>query len=122
MQTTGQRLKEVMRMRKLRQADIVEMARPLGAKYNRELKKNALSQYVNDKAEPKRDMIALLAETLSVDDAWLLGYDVPMERKAPTIDISESEREQKMRDLFKKLSPTEQMDTIVQMERKLKRE
>lgn len=122
MKTTGERLKEVMSLRRLRQADVIEMSRPLGEKYNRVLKKNALSQYVNGKAEPKRDMIALLAEALNVDDAWLLGYDVPMERKTPTIDIGESEREQRMRDLFKRLSPTEQMDAIVQMERKLKKE
>lgn len=122
MQTTGQRLKEIMRLRRLRQVDVVEMARPYCEKYNRILKKNALSQYVNDKAEPKRDMIALLAEALNVDDAWLLGYDVPMERKTPTIDIGESEREKLMRDLFKRLSPSEQMDTIIQMERKLKKE
>lgn len=121
MKTTGQRLQEVMSLRHLRQADIIEMARPLSEKYNRVLKKNALSQYVNDKAEPKRDMIALLAEALNVDDAWLLGYDVPMERKAPTINTSESEREERMIDLFKRLSPTEQMDTIVQIERKLKK-
>lgn len=121
MKTTGQRLQEVMSLRHLRQADIIEMARPLSEKYNRVLKKNALSQYVNDKAEPKRDMIALLAEALNVDDAWLLGYDVQMERKAPTINTSESEREERMIDLFKRLSPTEQMDTIVQIERKLKK-
>lgn len=28
MQTTGQRLKEIMRLRRLRQVDVVDMARP----------------------------------------------------------------------------------------------
>ena len=83
MATTGERLKEAMEARNYKQVDVVRKAKPLCEKYGRQLKKNALSQYIHDKVEPRRDMIALLAEALNVDDAWLTGYDVPMERNTP---------------------------------------
>ena len=117
--TTAERLQYIMRTRKLKQVDILEMARPYCAKYGKKLSKNALSQYVNGKVEPRRDMIRLLAETLNVDDAWLTGFDVPMERKAPTPDLSEAERTGKLMELFPKMSPSEQREVILLMERKL---
>ena len=80
---TAERLRQAMSERRYRQADVVRRAKPIGEKYGRTLTKNALSQYVNGKVEPKRDMIALLAEALDVDDAWLMGFDVPMERLHP---------------------------------------
>jgi len=43
--------------------------------------KSALSQYVNDKQSPDQDRLYLLAKTLNVNEAWLMGYDVPKERK-----------------------------------------
>ena len=82
MQKTGQRLKEIMRLRRLRKVDVVEMVRLYCEKYNCILKKNALFQYVNDKAEPNRDMIALLAEALNVDDAY---KSVPVRTQSITI-------------------------------------
>lgn len=69
MATTGERLKEALEARNYKQVDVVRKAKPLCEKYGRQLKKNALSQYIHDKVEPRRDMIALLAEALNVDDA-----------------------------------------------------
>lgn len=40
----------------------------------------SLSQYMNDRVQPKQDRIFILAKALSVSEAWLMGYDVPMER------------------------------------------
>ena len=42
--------------------------------------KSAISQYMSGYAKPKQDRIYLLARALNVSEAWLMGYDVPMER------------------------------------------
>lgn len=39
--------------------------------------KSALSQYISGRFKPKQNRTLLLANVLSVDPAWLLGYDVP---------------------------------------------
>ncbi|MFR7589833.1 MAG: helix-turn-helix domain-containing protein [Longibaculum sp.] len=44
------------------------------------INKGALSSYINGRYEPKQNNIYLLAKALDVNEAWLMGYDVPMER------------------------------------------
>lgn len=47
--------------------------------------KSAMSQYIKGSFEPKQDRIFLMAKALNVSEAWLMGYDVPMEKeKSPT--------------------------------------
>ena len=46
--------------------------------------KSAMSQYVSGKFVPKQTRIYLLAKALNVNEAWLMGYDVPMERTSNT--------------------------------------
>ena len=75
--TTGQRLKEIMRDRNIKQVDILRMCEPYCKKYNVKLEKNDLSQYVNDKAQPKQDKLSILGMALKVSEVWLMGYDVP---------------------------------------------
>lgn len=48
--------------------------------------KSAMSQYINNKFEPKQDRVYLIAKALDVSEAWLMGYDVPMERAENTSD------------------------------------
>lgn len=43
------------------------------------INKSTISQYLSKEYEPKRDRIELFAKTLNVNEAWLTGYDVPME-------------------------------------------
>lgn len=45
-----------------------------------ETPKSTMSQYLSGKREAKADKIFVLAKALDVSEAWLLGYDVPMER------------------------------------------
>jgi transcriptional regulator with XRE-family HTH domain len=45
-----------------------------------ETPKSTMSQYLSGKREAKADKIFILAKTLDVSEAWLLGYDVPMGR------------------------------------------
>lgn len=46
--------------------------------------KSAMSQYVNGSFEPKQDRIYLIAKALNVAEAWLMGYDVPMQAQSKT--------------------------------------
>jgi len=42
--------------------------------------KSAMSQYCSGAFTPKQDRTTLIAQALDVNEAWLMGYDVPMER------------------------------------------
>ena len=70
-ETTSERLQEVMRIRKLKQADLSRLTG---------LSKGGISNYVLGRYEPKSDIINKLAIALNVSEMWLWGYDVPMER------------------------------------------
>lgn len=44
------------------------------------LSKQAISMYASGSRKPKRPTVKAIAEALNVNEAWLMGYDVPMER------------------------------------------
>ena len=71
MSTLAQRLREGMELRQLKQVDIIEKTG---------INKGALSSYISGKYEPKQNNIYLLAKALNVNEAWLMGHDVPMEK------------------------------------------
>lgn len=77
--TTSDRLQELMKNRGLRQVDILDMVKPYCKKFDVRLGKNDLSQYVNGKVEPRQEKLTVLGQALGVSEAWLMGYDVPME-------------------------------------------
>ena len=78
--STAQRIKQLMDSRQLRQVDILRAAAPYCYKYGIKLNKNDLSQYVSGKVEPGQDKLTILGLALNVSEAWLMGFDVPMER------------------------------------------
>ena len=45
--------------------------------------KSSISQYRNGIVNPKQDRIYLMAQALNVNEMWLMGHDVPMERQSP---------------------------------------
>lgn len=77
--STGTRLKQLMAERGLKQVDILKASEPYQKKFNVQLKKSTLSQYVNDKQSPDDNRIYLLSQTLGVSEPWLMGFDVPKE-------------------------------------------
>lgn len=77
---TSQRLKQIMSERNLRQADILQAAKPYCERYGIKLAKNDLSQYVNGKVEPGQEKLTILGLALNINEAWLMGYDVPKNR------------------------------------------
>ena len=66
--------------------DILKAAEPYCKKYGVKLGKNDLSQYVSGKVEPGQDKLSILGLAIGVSEAWLMGYDVSMERSTPTAE------------------------------------
>ena len=56
--------------------------------------KSSLSLYLSGAYEPKQERLDSLATALGVDIAWLMGYDVPMERQknSPPVELTEGEK------------------------------
>ena len=79
--TTAQRLSQIIQSRNLKQVDILTAVQPYCNKFGVKLKKNHLSQYVSGKSIPRQDKLTVLGLALNVSEAWLMGYDVPMERE-----------------------------------------
>ena len=79
---TADRLKEIMREQNIRQVDIIERARYFSSKYDAKITKTDLSQYVSGKVEPGQAKLFVLASALNVNEAWLMGYDVPKARNS----------------------------------------
>lgn len=79
-ENTATRLREIMGKRNLRQIDILNLTVPYCEKYDVKMNKSDLSQYCSGKTEPNQDKLYVLGLALGVSEAWLMGYDVPMER------------------------------------------
>ena len=67
----AKRMQEAMDLRNMKQVDLVEKTK---------LGKSAISQYLSGTYEPKQKGVYLIAKALDVSEAWLMGFDVPMER------------------------------------------
>lgn len=65
------RLKEALSLRGMKQIDLSRAT---------DIPKGAISYYLLGKSAPKADRLNLISSTLDVSEAWLLGYDVPMNR------------------------------------------
>ncbi len=104
--TTGERLKELMTKRNLKQVDILEKAKHFCNQYNIKLTKTDLSQYISGKVEPGQSKLFILGLALDVSEAWLMGFDVPMERT--------TQRNQSIFDKFDNLS-TSNLERITEI-------
>ena len=69
--TFSNRLNTAMRIRNIKATELSEKTG---------IAKSSLSEYINGKYEAKQDGVYLLAKALNVNEAWLMGGDVPMER------------------------------------------
>lgn len=90
--TIAHRLKEALTAAGKKQADLV---RETG------LDRGSISSYLSGKYEPKQKAIYKMAQALNVSEAWLLGYDVPMERS------EESKKNEKLAKLLVKMRTDE---------------
>lgn len=91
---TSIRIREIMDKEHLKQVDILEKAKPFSSKYDTKISKADLSQYVSGKVKPGQAKLFALANALNVNEAWLMGYDVPKDRNSYIIsdhsEISDS--------------------------------
>ena len=78
---TSDRLKKLMEERNLKQVDILNLSLPICERFNVKMNKSDISQYVSGKVEPSQEKLVVLGIALNVTEAWLMGLDVPMERK-----------------------------------------
>ena len=95
----------------MKQADLCKLAK---------VPKSSLSLYLSGAYEPKQDRIYDMARVLNVSEAWLMGYDVPMDRKdikkpSPE-EIELSEGEQMLLELFRKI-PEDRQEFLLDMVR-----
>ena len=114
--TTADRLKEIMDQRNLKQVDVLEAARPFCIKYGIKLGRNDLSQYISGKVNPSQKKLTILGLALNVSEAWLMGFDVPME-KEKSIPVSKdalSDDEMLLIDLFRQI-PFESRPLVLSM-------
>lgn len=74
------RLKQAMDFRNVKAADLCERGN---------IPKSAMSYYMSGRSEPKSDRLYILAKLLDVSEAWLLGYDVAMDRSTDQKELDE---------------------------------
>ena len=65
------RIKEAIEIREITQSELAEKAK---------IDKGQLSSYISGKYKPRQNNIDALSLALNVNEAWLMGFDVPMER------------------------------------------
>lgn len=71
MATISQRIKEALDIRNMKQNDLVQKTG---------IGKSSISTYISGDWKPKQENLCKIAEALNVNEAWLMGMDVPMER------------------------------------------
>ena len=110
-ESTSDRLEQLMKERKLKQVDILNLSLPYCKKYNIKMNKSDIIQYVSGKVEPSQEKLVVLGMALNVSEAWLMGFDVSPIRK------DNSKEAEKDIDLLWKFSMLEQRDkeTILDM-------
>lgn len=87
----GDRIKRALSIRCMKQSELCQATK---------IPKSAISQYISGAFEPKQDRIYLIAKALNVSEAWLMGFDVQMEReKNPPEERELSEVEKMFREL-----------------------
>lgn len=84
-ESTAMRLNRIMHERNLRQIDVIKLAEPYCRQFGLKLTKSDMSQFLSGKVVPGQWKLSLLGKALNVSEAWLMGYDVPRERKAPSV-------------------------------------
>ena len=109
-ETISVRIRKALKIRGMKQAELCKLTT---------IPKSSLSQYLRGDFEPKQDRIYLIAQALRVNEAWLMGFDVPMERQDRKKAVSSegvvlSEGEQTLINLFRKV-PEPQQQLVLQM-------
>lgn len=92
---TSTRLQELMTIKNINQADLCQRTG---------IPKSSMSMYLSGERSPRQNRLSQIAENLNISEAWLMGYDVPMERTDSLDDKSLSVKDK--RDILDILSST----------------
>jgi transcriptional regulator with XRE-family HTH domain len=104
-ESCGQRIAKALEINGMKQAELCKLAK---------VPKSSLSLYLSGAYEPKQNRIYDMARVLNVNEAWLMGYDVPMERQEknspnePTL----TEGEKMVLELFRKIPEDRQAEAL----------
>ena len=101
----SQRIAKALDIRNMKQADLCKYAK---------VPKSSLSLYLSGAYEPKQNRIYDMARVLNVSEAWLMGYDVPMEReeKNSPEEPKLTERERMVLEIFRKIPEDRQAEAL----------
>lgn len=98
--TFANRLKMALEMNNMKPIDLARKTK---------INKSLISSYMSSVCKAKQDKLDLMATVLNVNEAWLMGYDVPMDRI-----ITEKTKSDILRDKIENLSDL-QKDAIIQI-------
>lgn len=103
----AKRLSFALKVKGMKQSELCQIAK---------IPKSAVSQYISGAFEPKQDRIYLMAKALNVSEAWLMGYNVPMEKEkaSPSDKVELTEGEEMLLELFRKV-PEDKQELVLQM-------
>lgn len=103
-ESCGTRIRTALKIKGMKQSELCAVA---------DVPKSSLSLYLSGAYEPKQDRVYAMAKALNVSEAWLMGYNVQMERKkeAPT-ELTEGEM--MLLELFRQV-PAEQQNLVLDM-------
>lgn len=103
--TCAHRIADALAIRRMKQSELCILA---------DVPKSSLSLYLSGAYEPKQDRLYDMAKALRVDEAWLMGYDVPMEKEKTPEEPALSEGEKKLLELFRSV-PEDKKELVLQM-------
>jgi transcriptional regulator with XRE-family HTH domain len=107
-ESCGKRIATALKLKGIKQSDLCKLAN---------IPKSSLSLYLSGAYEPKQDRVYSIAKALNVNEAWLMGYDVPMETKKEPSPISEpplTEEEEVLLSLFRRV-PEDQQQLVLRL-------
>ena len=101
----GTRIAEALKLRGMRPVDLCARSG---------VPKTSLSFYLKCAYEPRQDRICAMAKALNVSEAWLSGYNTPMERESEgcSSEPKLTSDEKIMLSLFRQFPENEQKDII----------
>lgn len=104
--STKEELKDRLRKAlELREKKAIDLSRDLN------IPKSAISQYLSGYRTIKDSRrLYVIAEYLDVAEAWLMGFDVPMDRRLADIEEKPVETANKLANLFKRIEFDEDED------------
>lgn len=92
---TSTRLQELMDIKNINQVDLCQRTG---------IPKSSMSMYLSGERNPRQNRLSQIAEKFNISEAWLMGYDVPMERTDSLSDETLSQKDK--RDILDIISST----------------